>query len=77
MLLCYDVAGVGLQWSNVNEFSTIYENFTMLHVMIMLAVDAVVYSLITWYFDALLPGSVGTPQPFYFPFTVFPLLFLL
>jgi len=23
----------------------------------------------TWYFDAVLPGVFGTPQPFYFPFT--------
>jgi len=37
----------------------------------MLSVDIILYTIITWYFDALLPGDFGTPQPFYFPFTVF------
>ena len=37
----------------------------------MLLIDIVFYTVITWYFDALLPGDFGTPQPFYFPFTVF------
>ena len=37
----------------------------------MLVVDIFFYGLLAWYFDALLPGAFGTPQPFYFPFTVF------
>jgi len=71
-----DVAGVGLQWSNLDAVSSVDDNFTMSHTLIMLAVDIVFYTLVTWYFDALLPGDFGTPQPFYFPFTVF-LAFLL
>lgn len=35
-----------------------------------MVVDIILYSIVTWYFDALLPGDFGTPQPFYFPFTV-------
>jgi len=62
--------GVGLQWSNVNTVSSVDDNFTMAHTLIMLAIDIVLYTLITWYFDALRPGNFGTPQPFYFPFTV-------
>jgi len=65
------IAGIGLQWSIINESISVEENFTMLHTFIMLAVDIVLYGLLTWYLDALLPGDFGTPQPFYFPFTVF------
>ena len=63
-------AGVGVQWSNIHKPVNVDDNFAMIHVFIMLIVDIVLYSLITWYFDALLPGDFGTPQPFYFPFTV-------
>jgi len=73
LLLCCNVAGVGLQWSNINKVSSVDDNFTMLHTLLMLAVDIVLYTLITWYFDAVLPGDFETPQPFYFPFTVFSL----
>jgi len=70
-LPCCNIVGVGLQWSNINKFSSIDDNFTMLHTLIMLIIDIILYTIITWYFDALLPGDFGTPQPFYFPFTVF------
>ena len=59
-----------MQWSNINKVSSVDDNFTMLHTLLMLVVDVVLYTLITWYFDAVLPGDFGTPQPFYFPFTV-------
>ena len=63
------LVGVGLLWSNIN--GVIDDNFTMLHTLLMLCVDIVLFTILTWYFDALLPGDFGTPQPFYFPFTVF------
>ena len=60
-----------MQWSNVDKVSSVDDNFTMQHTLIMLFIDIILYTLITWYFDALLPGDFGTPQPFYFPFTVY------
>jgi len=69
MTLLY--VGVGLQWSNINRYSSVDDNFTMLHTLLMLLLDIFLYTLVTWYFDALLPGDFGSPQPFYFPFTVF------
>jgi len=36
----------------------------------MLVIDIIFYTIVTWYFDALLPDDLGTPQPFYFPFMV-------
>lgn len=70
VLVEFSVTGVGLQWSNFNKPVNINNVFTMTDVFIMLLVDIAYLSLITWYFDALLPGDFGTPQPFYFPFTV-------
>lgn len=64
------MSGVGLQWNNLHLPVNINEKFTMAHVFIMMAVDIIYFSIITWYFDALLPGDFGMPQPFYFPFTV-------
>jgi len=61
-----------VQWSNINIVHSVDDDsFTMLHTLIMLGVDVILYTIITWYFDTLLPGDFGTPQPFYFPFTVF------
>jgi len=67
----YNIVGVGLQWSNINAFNSVDDNFTMLHTLTMLTIDIILYTIVTWYLDALLPGDFGTPQPFYFPFTVF------
>jgi len=41
----------------------------------MLIIDIILYTVITWYLDAVLPGAFGTPQPFYFPFTVLSISF--
>jgi len=60
-----------MQWSNINTVSSGDDNFPMLHTMIMLCFDIILYSVLTWYIDSLLPGDFGTPQPFYFPFTVY------
>jgi len=43
----------------------------MLYTLMMLCADIFFYTILMWYIDALLPGDFGTPQPFYFPFTVY------
>ena len=63
-------AGTGVQWSTINQTVNAEANFTMLYTYLLLILDIFIYSVITWYFDALFPGDFGTPQPFYFPFTV-------
>ena len=35
----------------------------------MLAVDAFLYALLTWYIEAVFPGQYGLPKPWYFPLT--------
>ena len=38
--------------------------------MLMFLVDIILYLVITWYLDAVFPGSYGVPQKWYFPFQV-------
>ena len=50
--MSYAGIGVGLQWSNINKVSSVDDdNFTMLHTLIMLCVDIVFYTILTWYID--------------------------
>jgi len=39
-------------------------------VLIMLVVDIIIYSILTWYLESVMPSDFGTALPFYFPFTV-------
>lgn len=68
--ICVIFPGVGLSWSRINEPINSDNQFTMLHVLIMLIVDSIIYGIITWYLDAVIPGEYGLPRPLYFPFTV-------
>ena len=63
-------AGGGIQWSNIASGASIDDQFSMLHVLVMLLVDAVVYFVIAWYIEAVFPGEYGVPKPWYFPVTV-------
>lgn len=42
------------------------------HVLGMLLLDSVLYGLVAWYVEAVLPGQFGVPQPWYFFLTVSP-----
>ena len=42
----------------------------MADVLVMFVIDSLLYGVIAWYFDAVMPGDFGLPQPLYFPFTV-------
>ena len=43
------------------------DDFTMLHVIMMLLLDSVLYAFIAWYVEAVWPGEYGIPRPWYFP----------
>ena len=64
------MAGVGLQWNNIAHGPNLGETFSMAHVLCMLLVNLFVFGLLTCYFDAVRPGSFGTAQAWYFPFSV-------
>lgn len=63
-------AGEGVQWNNVNQGASVDDNFALLHVILMLLLDSVIYVCIAWYIEAVYPGEYGIPRPFYFPLLV-------
>jgi len=69
-MLVDSVPGAGVQWSNIMHGVSVDDNFSMFQVLVMLLADSVLYSLITWYVEAVFPGEFGVPQHWYFPFTV-------
>ena len=34
----------------------------------MLIIDTLLYAILVWYIEAILPGAYGIPRPWYFPF---------
>jgi hypothetical protein len=40
--------------------------------MVMMVLDAVLYLLLAWYLDNVIPGEFGTPKPIFFCFQVSP-----
>nr|CAD7265343.1 unnamed protein product [Timema shepardi] len=66
----FEARGVNLNWTRLADSpSGSVNDLTMLHVVLMLLVDIVMYSLVTWYVDAIMPGKYGLAQPWYFVFT--------
>jgi ATP-binding cassette subfamily A (ABC1) protein 3 len=61
----YEGGLVGVQFENVNQPTS---NFTYNLVVGMLFLDAVLYGVLAWYLDKVIPSEFGTPLPFYFPF---------
>lgn len=60
---------VGLTWDKVSSSPSPDDDFSFSWVLGMLIIESLVYAVITWYVEAVFPGSYGIPKPFYFPFT--------
>lgn len=60
----YEGGLVGIQSSNVDQETS---NFTYNLTIGMLFVDAILYSVLAWYIDKVLPSEYGTALPYYFP----------
>ncbi|KAK1799184.1 hypothetical protein P4O66_007434 [Electrophorus voltai] len=58
--------GKGIQWSNLFEAVTVDDDFSLAQVLALLLLDALLYSLVTWYVEAVFPGEYGVPRPWYF-----------
>lgn len=69
-------AALGVQWNNLWDTGNPRDQLTPAMVLIMLAVDTILYLFITWYVDHVSPGKYGVPLPWYFPFQVSVQLFL-
>ncbi|KAL9951119.1 hypothetical protein ACROYT_G043723 [Oculina patagonica] len=64
----YEEQGVGAQWSNMFSSPVEGDGFSLGYAMGMMMIDAVIYGILTWYIEAVLPGQYGIPRPWYFPF---------
>ncbi|KHJ48411.1 hypothetical protein D918_01682 [Trichuris suis] len=61
-------AKTGLQWSNM-DFPLVQNSRVTFRVLIMmLLIDAIMYSILIWYTENVFPGDYGVPKKFYFPF---------
>ncbi|KAG1680701.1 ATP-binding cassette sub-family A member 1 [Nymphon striatum] len=62
----YEEEGVGAQWHNLASSTIPRDNFSLAKCMMMMLIDSVIYSFITWYVEAVFPGIYGVPKPWYF-----------
>lgn len=61
----YEGGLVGVHFDNASELTS---NFSYDICVGMLVFDAVLYGVLAWYLDKVVPSEFGTPLPFYFPF---------
>ena len=52
-----------MRWKHVGGLSG---EFNFSHVLVMLVLDSILYGLVAWYVEAVLPGEYGIPKPWYF-----------
>lgn len=62
----FEAKGVGVQWRDLLNPVTVDDDFSFGHALGMLLLDSVLYVLVAWYVEAVLPGQFGVPQPWYF-----------
>lgn len=55
-----------MHWGDITTPPSPDESLTMLHLFVMLIVDAVIFMVLTWYVEAVNPGGEGVPQKPYF-----------
>ncbi|XP_015769367.1 PREDICTED: ATP-binding cassette sub-family A member 3-like [Acropora digitifera] len=60
---------VGLTWDKASFSPSADDDFSFSWVLGMFVIQSLFYAVITWYVEAVFPGSYGIPKPFYFPFT--------
>nr|QJX58398.1 truncated ATP-binding cassette sub-family A member 2 [Pectinophora gossypiella] len=66
LLLARESTG-GMQWGDfMTSPATDSSRFVFGHVVIMMALNCVLYMLIALYLEQVLPGPYGTPKPWYF-----------
>ena len=70
VLTVLEANGLGLQWDNVSQ--SVYETtkLSMLDIFGMFLIDIVMYLIIMWYLEAIMPGKFGVARKYYFPFQV-------
>uniref|UniRef100_A0A914W7B2 ABC transporter domain-containing protein n=1 Tax=Plectus sambesii TaxID=2011161 RepID=A0A914W7B2_9BILA len=67
-LAYYEMEGAGSQWHNLHYSPLEGDDFSLMHVLIMMVIDIIIYSSLVWYIEQVYPGEYGMPKPWYFPF---------
>ncbi|KAK4876910.1 hypothetical protein RN001_009416 [Aquatica leii] len=70
LILMFEGTEEGIQWYNIWDTTSPDDNLTLGYLIIMLAIDTLIYLLIALYVEAIFPGSFGVPKVWYFPFTL-------
>nr|KAG5699338.1 hypothetical protein BaRGS_004275 [Batillaria attramentaria] len=52
----YEGTGKGAQWDSFTKPASVDDNFSLLHAMVMLIIDTVIFFILTWYIDNVHPG---------------------
>ncbi|KAJ8964470.1 hypothetical protein NQ317_016593 [Molorchus minor] len=69
VMLMYEGTGEGIQWSSIFKPNTPDDQLTLGLLMVMLAVDSVLYLSVALYIEAVFPGEYGVAKRWYFLFT--------
>uniref|UniRef100_A0AC35F4C1 ABC transporter domain-containing protein n=1 Tax=Panagrolaimus sp. PS1159 TaxID=55785 RepID=A0AC35F4C1_9BILA len=62
----HETQASGMHWGDITTPPSPDESLTMLHLYVMMIVDAFIFLIITWYVEAVNPGGEGVPQKPYF-----------
>ena len=70
VLTVLEANGLGLQWDNVTQ--DVYETaeLSMMDIFGMFMINILMYLVIMWYLEGIMPGKFGVPRKYYFPFQV-------
>eukprot|EP00794_Sanderia_malayensis_P008046 gene8046-8908_t len=65
----WEEQGEGAQWSNYYKSTVIGDDYSLGTCVNMMLLDALLYMIILWYIENIMPGQYGIPRRWYFPFT--------
>ncbi|KAJ4448581.1 hypothetical protein ANN_10600 [Periplaneta americana] len=69
LIVAHESKGVGLTWTNIFEPpSGIRGDLSVGIMWLMLIVDIILYCVVTWYVNSIMPGKYGLAKPWYFIF---------
>ncbi|XP_005351233.2 ATP-binding cassette sub-family A member 3-like [Microtus ochrogaster] len=66
LLIKLEIKEIGVKWRNLWTPASLEDNLLFSYMFGMLLLDALLYSLVTWYVETVFPGQYGVPQPWYF-----------
>ncbi|XP_054645244.1 phospholipid-transporting ATPase ABCA1-like isoform X2 [Dunckerocampus dactyliophorus] len=66
----YEEQGIGIQWYNLQSSPVEGNSYNFSTAIVMLWVDAFIYTVAALYIEAVFPGDYGIPQPWHFAFHI-------